>query len=137
MNDYVHDDKWHHVAAVVSGSGNRLYVDGDAAPVTYAYGNASSTYFFDDVPALDTMAVGRNVDSGGPQWYFDGRIDEVAVLSRALEAEEVRALAAGASPLALGKGLPRHISTWRPPRLKRVISSCQLCAPCSRVLRRV
>ncbi|MEM7234192.1 MAG: LamG-like jellyroll fold domain-containing protein, partial [Planctomycetota bacterium] len=109
------DGEWHHVAAVISASGNRLYGDGELLETTYAYGGANSTQFFDDVPNLDRMAIGRNVDSGGPQWHFDGFLDDVAIFAHPLSETEIRQLAFGA-PLASIGGFP--VSTDLSPVLR-------------------
>ena len=50
------------------------------------------------------MAIGRNVDSGGGQWYFDGKLDDVAVWDTPLTCGQIAALAAGAAPDA-GAGI--------------------------------
>lgn len=85
----VDDGQWHHVAVVVEGSGLAiLYVDG-VEEVRRHQG------WFRYVENLDTMSIGRNVDSGGPQWHFAGQIDDVALWGSALSAAEIAALAAG------------------------------------------
>lgn len=80
------DGRWHTVAVTVGPDGTRIFADGHQV---YA---GTSTAFFDDVTGLDGMWVGRNVDSGGPQWYFNGTIDFVRVYSAPLSAADVLSL---------------------------------------------
>ena len=84
----VADDRWHHAAVTVSGGTARLYLDG----VQVASG---ARPFFSAVNNIDSMSIARNVDSGGAQWYFPGRIDEVGIWSRALTTAEIAGLVAG------------------------------------------
>ncbi|MCA8954002.1 MAG: LamG domain-containing protein [Planctomycetes bacterium] len=91
----VNDGLWHHVAVVIeqNGMGN-LYIDG----VLEDRGHQGFyRYVFD----LDSMCIGRNVDSGGPQWPYIGEIDDLAFWGSPLTAVEVQALASGAT-LPLG-----------------------------------
>jgi len=84
---------WHHIAYVVSGAGNALYVDGALQTPTYVSGSASWTIF------LDEAGVGPQSisDAGGPdlsteQW--NGQIDDLriwdAVRTAAQIAEDMR-----------------------------------------------
>ncbi|MEM8671454.1 MAG: DUF4347 domain-containing protein [Planctomycetota bacterium] len=86
---------WTHVAITVDGSGNRLYIDGvQAGGLTYKYGSATSTEFFDSISAADYVAWGR--DRYSTNFYrheFDGFIDEGRVYDRALSADDVAELA--------------------------------------------
>jgi len=100
----VNDTIWHHVAAVVDGASNAaLYLDGNAVA-------GDTEPFFSAVTALDQMAIGRNVDSSGPQWMFDGLIDDLAVWGETLDAEKIAALANGASPADVS-GIGQSIAT--------------------------
>ena len=91
------DGFWHHVAVTVSEEGNTLWVDGEPISVTYEYGNSASTDFFAAVPNLDTMGIGRNVDSGAGtgQWFFTGSLDDVSIYDRPLTCGQIAALAGG------------------------------------------
>jgi hypothetical protein len=74
--------EWHHVAAVYDGSDMKLYLDGasDATPVSYSSGIYNN---------MAPFTIGcRN----GNAQFFDGQIDEVAVFSRALTADEVTSI---------------------------------------------
>ena len=91
----VNDDQWHHVAIVVDADVATRFVDGEQVASQYET-------FFSGVADLDQMAIGRNVDSGGPQMHFSGQIDDVAIWAETLDAEKIVELAGGASPLAVG-----------------------------------
>ncbi|MET7282109.1 exo-alpha-sialidase [Kribbella sp. NPDC005582] len=89
VNDPVgsyNDGRWHTVAVTVGADGTRVFADGHQV---YA---GTSTAFFDDVTELDGLWVGRNVDNGGGQWYYNGTIDSVRVYDSALSAADVLAL---------------------------------------------
>lgn len=77
---------WMHVAYVYNGTDMRIYIDGALSsngadnPKTYSGGIYNSTAPF---------CIGAGLNGGSPSFYFDGLIDEVAVFSRALSADEV------------------------------------------------
>lgn len=83
------DGKWHHVAWVVSRAQmTTIYVDGVSiltAPTFQALAG--------NLPRADTMAIGRNVDSGGGQWYYKGQLDDLAFYGVPLTAADVAKLA--------------------------------------------
>jgi sialidase-1 len=90
----LNDGVWHTVGVTVSAAtGTRFYVDG------YEVFTHTSTAFFDDVTDLDTLGIGRNVDSGGGQWYFNGQIGTVQVYDVALDPTEIATGAAEPTPL--------------------------------------
>jgi hypothetical protein len=100
----VNDGQWHHAAVTVDGVGDALlYLDG----VEVA---SQAEPFFDAVLDLNTMAIGRNVDSGGGQWYFDGHLDDVAVFSEVLTPAQILQIAAGTSPSSI-VGLGSFVGT--------------------------
>jgi predicted outer membrane repeat protein len=83
----VSDSNWHHVAAVVSGSGTNnltIYLDGvPAAPLSAAIAHA---------PSGPKLIGNKNGSFNTP---FDGDIDELRLYNRPLSAAEVQRLAAG------------------------------------------
>ncbi|MEM7262042.1 MAG: LamG-like jellyroll fold domain-containing protein, partial [Planctomycetota bacterium] len=88
------DGNWHHVAVTVSSEGSALlYVDG-------ALVSSTEEPFFAAVGEIDTMSVGRNVDSDNPggQWFFNGSIDELAIWEDVLSCDDIAALANGERP---------------------------------------
>ncbi|MDH5775196.1 MAG: DUF4347 domain-containing protein, partial [Nitrospirota bacterium] len=95
------DGNWHHVVVTVSATGNNMYIDGSAVAVTYVNGNASSTNFLADVTSADTLAIGKEQPSTGPQKYFDGLIDDVRVYDRALTSADIDELFATSNPLVV------------------------------------
>ncbi|MGB7062189.1 MAG: LamG-like jellyroll fold domain-containing protein, partial [Candidatus Zixiibacteriota bacterium] len=76
---------WTHVAATYDGTVVRLYVNGVQDPVT---GNLTGTIRSNDWE----VNIGACLPYGSE--YFDGMIDEVRILTRALTAEEIAADAA-------------------------------------------
>ena len=105
----VADGKWHFIAGIYEGPGTniaRIYVDGV---------EEGATAITEPATALGTFEIGRFLNgTGGGQ--FNGMIDEVAVFSRALSAEEMLAIyqAGGAGmcrPCAAQP--PQGLSWWR------------------------
>jgi hypothetical protein len=80
----INDGQWHHIVAVrdESQDQNRLYVDGQLD------GTASFNYTagFD---ATTTLGIGYMAYTGTPDYFYDGRLDEIALYSRALAAAEI------------------------------------------------
>ena len=82
--------QWHHLAYVVSDSGNTWYVDGVPQTPTYFAGSAASTFFFASIAASpDTRYdVGTtDIQSG----TFKGTIDELRIYARPLTQAEIQA----------------------------------------------
>lgn len=109
----VDDGQWRHFAVTVDGVNqvSKLYLDG----VLVGHGDGNSPFprgyepFWgaatDASSNLDTMSIGRNTDSGGPQWYFGGRLSDIAVYDEALSEGQVRDVmqnGVSASPADLG-----------------------------------
>jgi sialidase-1 len=83
------DGKWHHLAAVSGQRGWRLYIDGKSVGVV----NIAGVGFFGAIPNLDSINIGRNMESGGGQWFYTGLIDELRIYDHELTAGEVAVLA--------------------------------------------
>lgn len=71
---------WYHIAGVFDGVTAKIYLNGVLAGQDTFSGTRQSGGYF---------RVGVRVPSGVPQWYFNGKIDEVRIYSRALSAQEV------------------------------------------------
>jgi len=114
------DGGWHHLAHVVGGGvgAQRIYVDG----VVVVQGNKASS----DFDWQRRVNIGFSNDAAQP--YFAGRIDDLAIWSDALDAAQVAALAAGASPLT-GAGLSRFVSTDVASRMRGVNPSIYVRVP--------
>ena len=82
-------NSWHHVAAVKSGSSLTLYLD--AVPA------GSHTVGFVPVPSGPKTIGGVTI--GSSFYAFQGLIDELVLLNRALSPDEVRSLYLGAGPI--------------------------------------
>ncbi len=70
--------KWRHLAGVIGPSGSTLYVDGKSVARS-----PDKTRF----AAPAALIIGAN--DAGPQYFFNGLIDEVMVYDRALSATEI------------------------------------------------
>lgn len=79
------DTGWHHVAGVFDGTALRIYVDGVAGPLSTSVGGV--TYASDDI------LVGCDIDFNVEANRFVGGIDDVRLYDRALDAQEIAALA--------------------------------------------
>jgi hypothetical protein len=102
------DTDFHQVAVTNEGSKVTFYVDG--VPELVAPLLSSFNFF-------TNAAIGGRADSADPFWAFQGRIDEVAVFSRALTAAEIQTLATTNNPVPIGN-LPATINMQiggRPP----------------------
>ncbi|MCA9217014.1 MAG: lamin tail domain-containing protein, partial [Planctomycetales bacterium] len=78
-------DEWHHVAAVGTGAGLKIYIDGQLA------GEGGTLVETDYGTSSRNFNIGGSVfsSSGG---NFNGQIDEVALFDRALSADEIASL---------------------------------------------
>jgi len=106
----LNDGDWHHVLAVYDGTDKRLYVDGlpdgtasnphggnplgSTLPRFGYVGDGSEATQFND----GIEGSGAGADNGRNDFYYDGRIDDVAVWDVALSAGDIAALYAGTSP---------------------------------------
>ncbi len=89
------DDRWYHYVAVVSESGNTIYIDGkEHQGRRYNLGsNSSYTTFFNDVPTKELLSIGYGKYSQEDPFYsFKGYIDELEIYDRALTKQEIKAL---------------------------------------------
>ncbi|KAB1909271.1 hypothetical protein F8279_03900 [Micromonospora sp. AMSO1212t] len=77
------DGRWHVAIVTVGAGGTRLYVDGTLRA------SDPSTRFFSNVTGLNGMWIGRNVDSRGAEWHYNGDIDFVRVYGTPLPAGEI------------------------------------------------
>ena len=78
---------WQHAALTYDGSALRLYLDG------VEVGSTPLSGALDMDPALP-VAVGSQPEGAGDR-HFDGLLDDVRILQRALSAEEIAAIVAG------------------------------------------
>jgi hypothetical protein len=86
---------WHHCTAVITSTSSRtVYLDG-ANAVT-----ATATR----APTLTLMGLAASVRSSSPIQHLDGRVSHGFFYDAALTADEVAALALGASPLLVRRG---------------------------------
>jgi hypothetical protein len=81
----LNDGQWHHMVAVRDESlnQNRLYVDGGlvaTASHNYTAGFGAST----------SIGIGYMAYNSNPDYYYDGKLDEIALYSRALDLTEIQ-----------------------------------------------
>jgi len=89
--DTVPRDTWTHIAGVYDGATVRIYVNG----VEGASKPLTGRFMPDTTPVI--LGGNGNNDSGVPTELVPGRIDELMLYARALSADEIRQLAAGAA----------------------------------------
>jgi len=104
---------WHNVCITTDGSLWRLYQAGLLATSTAAQATVN----------LSVFLLGRSLDGGSNNWWFDGQMDDARLYNRALTLSEISLLASrrgiGLTPLPdRGGGLPRKLSVnvggdWR------------------------
>lgn len=85
-NTTLNDDRWHHVVATYSGTGNngmRLYVDGTQRSTGRATTISMTGFWRAGAEQMTSW-------TSNPGVYFDGALDELAVYPRALTASEVQ-----------------------------------------------
>lgn len=63
----------HTLAIAVTDDGTAVYADGVKIAST------ASPSLFEQTPMFNGMWAGRNVDNGGPQWLYGGRIERISV----------------------------------------------------------
>lgn len=96
-NVEVTDDNWHHVVVTFNAEMKRIYVDGELdveAPSdtnTKMIGKVITRYGFIGIGS-EAATFNANV---GPNWAFNGIMDEFLLFHRAISAEEVKVLAKG------------------------------------------
>ncbi|YCM46570.1 LamG domain-containing protein [Verrucomicrobiaceae bacterium 227] len=78
------DGGWHHVVTTFRADSGiaTLYLDGQVV-------GSNFSVFFSGVDGANSASIGRNRDSGGEQWFYDGAIDDFAIWTRALNPVEV------------------------------------------------
>jgi hypothetical protein len=81
---------WHHIAYVVSTTGNSVYVDGIKQTPTYIKGTAATVFFFKNAAGNKTLYnIGRSINDNSET--FNGVIDELRIYNRPLSQAEIQA----------------------------------------------
>ncbi len=86
------DGRWHHVAVVVDGAANTIYIDGvDMADrLEIAEGSRQSNYLT-NISSADLIAVGmRQLNGGSPADLLNGDVCDVRIYDAGFTAAEVR-----------------------------------------------
>ena len=95
--------QWHHFALIKNGSAKQIWIDGER----FLSQSSGAAPLLADWTAL---VVGQSPTE--PQYAFHGRVDDLALFGVALDADQIRSLARGQSPLSLAKPLES-----RPPNI--------------------
>jgi hypothetical protein len=103
IND-IADGNWHHIAAVADSNDStepiRIYVDGVKENITIDFNLGS----WPTIDNTDDLLIGCIKDSS----YFNGRIDDVRIYNRVLDANEVNLLKNDNLP-----DLPELVGHWK------------------------
>jgi hypothetical protein len=98
----VADGGWHHIAMVVDGAQIRIYVDGRVDAELAFKGHPG-------VPLSPLVIGARSMDPSSLRSRFQGSMDEILVVGRALGADEIAGLhAAGRAALEAAAGAARE-----------------------------
>ena len=93
-NTVLSPNRWYHLVGMNDGTNVRLFVNGIEETVSSFVYHASGgleNYWWDDISSFDSVEIGRlgRLTAGD---YFDGKIDDVRLYSRALSAAEIKKL---------------------------------------------
>lgn len=92
------DNTWTHIAIVQNGTAPILYVNGIAVAQSFAT-QIDKTFWFNDLGNLDNGRIGSlNWDGGGEIAHYNGNIDEVLFINRALTQPQIAAIYNGGAP---------------------------------------
>ena len=82
----IHDGNWHHLAAVRDGNSGHtlLYVDGELQA------DSARTYMNNFVADVNIQVANLYIDYTN-KYFYEGKLDEIAIYNRALTADEIRA----------------------------------------------
>lgn len=81
------DDAWHLGLVVSDGSAYTIYVDGYSEALTVVNG-ANEGQWFGDIPSLDNICVGFRRRNAGDINWFDGKLNDILIWNRELDATE-------------------------------------------------
>ncbi len=83
---------WHHVVATKSGTAlPKLYVDGILQAGSCTYSATACGCECAMIADSNKVYIGSGVDpSNNPAWFFNGKIDEVAIYNLVLTPEEIQ-----------------------------------------------
>ena len=100
------DDEWHHVVFVQNDLERSIYVDGELDDLEIAPKEEGDT-------AVDATTIGGILRENASHWVT-GLIDDVAIWTRALSADEVSGLTSSGIPTGGGGGplVPGMIAYW-------------------------
>ena len=113
----VSTDEWHHLVGVYDGTGATngdnaitLYVDGS---VTASTGRDEAAGYGSMVNRTSSLRMGVVRINGTSNHYAVGKIDEVALYSKALSASEVLSLQGSANKIGDARGVSGLVGYWR------------------------
>ena len=103
------ENQWYHYVAVVGSDFNTGYLNGQLMTARhYNFGNSSTTEFFADALAHETLWIGKgHWDTN--DMFFKGAIDEVKIFDHALNQEEINMLYSEGNLLSVNKKSEKKI----------------------------
>lgn len=84
----VNDGLWHHLVATVDINIWQLWIDG-VNTGSFNSGSVSANFASSDPLTIGNSARGEN---GTPDWFFSGKIDDIAIYNRVLSAVDIEML---------------------------------------------
>lgn len=102
-------NRWIHMAGTYDGNLMKLYIDGDEIGQRSLTGNIN-------LDPSRPLTIGVEENGGGhvPENPFDGRIDEIRIYNRALQADEIDEIAILEPPVPVASGTVTNCSRIQP-----------------------
>lgn len=85
----IRDDLWHHFVLTSDGATLRLYLDGQLQEVSTVSGSNDGQFFAAFDSGNDYFSIGARAKNSSFDKLFGGNLDEVAIWSEVLSAEEI------------------------------------------------
>ena len=86
------DNTWHHVAVVVDGTNNRMYIDGGSTAVTFGAGGATTNGMFTNVQGANTIRIGNRRFNSDNTLFTSGLMSDIRIYDRGLSQNEITTL---------------------------------------------
>ena len=106
----IRDGLWHHVVFTINGTSIKIYIDGGDAAINASNSSNSEGHALSVTSTkafgggANSYIIGKNGTSNS--YYFDGLMDEVAILEYELTASQVRSI--------YNSGIPEDLVSYSP-----------------------